>query len=102
MPTGARTGRANRPRPPFDTPSMRAGLGSRPPLALHQARTRDELPALALAIATLLEDEALRRRMGEAGRERRGRLFTVDRMAAEVEALYLELLSPSSAARAAS
>lgn len=49
--------------------------------------------ALAEAIERLLVDEDLRRRLGEAARTRARKLFTSDRMARDVEALYHELLS---------
>src|SRR5262249_5228662 len=45
-------------------------------------------PALASAIQGLLADSALRRRMGGAGRERVGRLFTVEAMMSGMDRLY--------------
>jgi len=42
-----------------------------------------DLEAFSDRIARLLEDQGLRRRMGEAGRERLARFFTIDRLAAE-------------------
>jgi len=49
--------------------------------------------ALAMAIRQLLEDADLRRRMGQAGRQHALEKFTVDRMVAEVKALYTTLLA---------
>lgn len=48
--------------------------------------------ALAEAIGTLARDEALRRRMGEAGRER-AKAFSLVTMIASLDQLYQELLS---------
>ena len=48
--------------------------------------------ALAQAIAQLLADPELRRRMGQAGRERVEQLFSVEQMVRKTEALYEELL----------
>jgi glycosyltransferase involved in cell wall biosynthesis len=48
--------------------------------------------ALAAALRRLLADPQGLRRMGEAGRARAAREFSLDRMTAEVEALYRELL----------
>jgi glycosyltransferase involved in cell wall biosynthesis len=50
--------------------------------------------ALALALRRLLEDGPLRRRMGEAGRARVVARFGWDKVAAETEAFYGELLRP--------
>lgn len=44
--------------------------------------------ALAGAMAELLGDSGLRRTMGEAGRRRAAESFSLDRMVAEVEAMY--------------
>ncbi len=44
--------------------------------------------AMALAITTLLKDEALRRRMGEAGRARARRLFSAERMVQDTLRVY--------------
>ena len=49
--------------------------------------TRDHA-ALAREIVRLLRDEALRRRMGEAGRAHVAERFTVERMVAETAAVY--------------
>lgn len=49
--------------------------------------------ALAQAIERLLEDDGLRRKLGEAARARAREVFTAERMAREVETLYHELLS---------
>lgn len=51
--------------------------------------------ALAAAIVRLLRDEALRRRMGEAGRERVEKKFSVERMVEETAAVYERLASRS-------
>lgn len=48
--------------------------------------------ALAKAILRLMEDEGLRRRMGEAGRERVCTHFSIERTVRETERLYEELL----------
>lgn len=48
------------------------------------------------AISTLLEDRELAESMGEAGRERLDRKFTVDRMVEEVATIYQEILSTKS------
>lgn len=53
---------------------------------------RRDPDALAGAISRLLEDAALRERMGESGRARRDAEFDLDRMVRRVEDLYLELL----------
>jgi glycosyltransferase involved in cell wall biosynthesis len=47
--------------------------------------------ALAAAIVRLLQDDALRRRMGEAGRERVEKKFSVERMVEETAAVYERL-----------
>ncbi len=47
--------------------------------------------ALAQAIVRLLQDRALRRRMGQAGRERVEQHFSVERMVQATEALYEKL-----------
>jgi glycosyltransferase involved in cell wall biosynthesis len=49
--------------------------------------------ALAEAIACLLQAPDLRRRMGQAGRERVKKRFTVERMVSRTEALYRELIA---------
>lgn len=49
--------------------------------------------ALAQAIERLLEDDGLRRKLGEAARVRARKLFTDERMARDVEALYHEILA---------
>jgi glycosyltransferase involved in cell wall biosynthesis len=59
--------------------------------------------ALATAVAALLGDRERARRLGEAGRERRRRLFSVTATTRAVEALYEELLAdtgPAGAGRA--
>ena len=48
--------------------------------------------ALADRIVQLLKDEALRRRMGEAGLARARQLFTVERMVEETAAVYRDLV----------
>ncbi len=57
--------------------------------------------ALAGALAALLEDPAAARRMGEQGRARAAKLFPVDRMVQETEALYAALLERHRPARGA-
>lgn len=49
-------------------------------------------PALAAAIRRLLDDPALRQRMGEAGRARVAAEFTFERMLERIEAVYREVL----------
>lgn len=49
-------------------------------------------PALAGAINTLLEDDLLRCRMGEAGRKRVRSEFTLETMAVRVEGIYRQVL----------
>jgi glycosyltransferase involved in cell wall biosynthesis len=49
--------------------------------------------AVAEATVSLLRDPELRRRMAEASRRRHAERFTVERMVAETEALYREVLS---------
>lgn len=51
--------------------------------------------ALADAVLRLLDDSALREKLGRAGRERAEALFGADRHAAEVMAVYEELLGGS-------
>ena len=54
--------------------------------------TRDHV-ALAQALVGLLKDDALRKRMGEAGLARVSERFTVDRMVAETAAAYEKVRS---------
>jgi len=54
--------------------------------------------AMAAAIVRLLNDEALRRRMGEAGYARVGERFTVERMLAGTVAIYQRVAGSSLAA----
>jgi glycosyltransferase involved in cell wall biosynthesis len=48
--------------------------------------------ALADALARLAEDRELARRLGEAGRERLQKHFSIDKMVGDTETLYRELL----------
>jgi len=48
--------------------------------------------ALAQALQRLLEDEQLRQRMGEAGRQRALEKFTLDRMLQETQRVYQKVL----------
>ncbi len=48
--------------------------------------------ALAGALQRLIADPELRRRMGEAGREKALRKFTLSRMLCETERVYEEIL----------
>lgn len=50
-----------------------------------------DVPALAEALARVVADEALRRRMGEAGRRRFLERFTLDEQVARMAALYRRL-----------
>ena len=54
---------------------------------------RGNVGALASAIGALLQDPALRRRMGEAGRARALQLFDWDRTAEQFDQLYREILA---------
>ncbi len=77
-------------------PVVATAVGGVPELVEH-GRTGYLVPpgdteALARALHDLLQDEALRRQMGEAGRERALRQFTEDRMLSRTEALYREVL----------
>ncbi len=54
---------------------------------------RGSVPALAEALVTLLEDPALRHRMGEAGRRRTAEVFTPRRMSQTMLEVYQALLS---------
>jgi glycosyltransferase involved in cell wall biosynthesis len=54
-----------------------------------------DAPALAAALRRLLDDEALRRRCGAAGRARWAAHFTAETMADETVALYRRLLAPA-------
>jgi glycosyltransferase involved in cell wall biosynthesis len=56
--------------------------------------------ALAGALDRLVGDAHLRQEMGRAGQERVARMFTLDRMADETEALYYEMVAAGSQARA--
>ena len=58
-----------------------------------------DAPALAAAIAELLEDEALRRRCGTAGLDRVRQLFAVERMVDETLQVYRELAAAPPARR---
>jgi len=58
--------------------------------------------AMAREIVGLLRDEALRTRMGEAGRVRVGEKFTVERMVAETAAAYARVAGTRHAADTAS
>ncbi len=49
--------------------------------------------ALAASLRELAADRALARRMGDAGRARLARHFTVERLVEDLEAVYLEALS---------
>lgn len=54
---------------------------------------RGDATALARAMITLSQNPALRRRLGEAGKDRARRLFSVEVMASGYEKLYLSLLN---------
>jgi len=56
--------------------------------------------ALAEALQRLFKDKELRRRMGEAGREKALRSFTLGRMLRETQAVYEEMLAGCRARRA--
>jgi glycosyltransferase involved in cell wall biosynthesis len=52
-----------------------------------------DVPALAAALRALLEDSALRQRMGECGRRRAEAAFGVEQVTAQTLAIYRELLT---------
>ena len=54
--------------------------------------TEPSAEALAAAVTTLLADNALRSRMGQAARERAETLFSQQRLARDTQALYEEIL----------
>ncbi len=54
---------------------------------------------MAAALASLAGDAAWRQRMGEAGRERFQQVFTADRMAQEMAALYRRVVTADAALR---
>ncbi|MDZ7269997.1 MAG: glycosyltransferase family 4 protein [candidate division KSB1 bacterium] len=56
-----------------------------------------DVASLTKAVVRLLTDAELRHRLGRAGRQRVKRLFTVERMAAQVEMLSRGLLGPRQA-----
>ena len=51
-----------------------------------------DVEAMAAALRRMLTDEALRRRMGQAGKERADREFSAERYVADVRALYERVL----------
>jgi len=53
---------------------------------------RGDMPGLASALRRLLADAALRRRLGEAGRQRAVERFSSERMAVDTEAVYRTVL----------
>ena len=57
-----------------------------------------DAPALAAALRRLLQDEALRRRMGEAARARAVRMFSTEAMMRQVAEVYAEVTSKRRAA----
>jgi glycosyltransferase involved in cell wall biosynthesis len=58
-------------------------------------------PALADALARLLDDVELRHRLGTAAQQRFGELFTVQQMVHNYERLYARLIAGSSSTVAA-
>src|SRR5258708_23361770 len=58
----------------------------------------DDPQSLATALGRLLEDRALRHRLGQAARQRAERAFTVDTMAAAYVALYARAVQSRGAA----
>lgn len=62
---------------------------------------RDDVTALRDRIAQLLEDQALRTRMGQAGRHHYEQCFTLDRMVGETLAVYQNVLHEFSKAKPA-
>jgi glycosyltransferase involved in cell wall biosynthesis len=57
--------------------------------------TRCEVPPLAAALASLVSDPGLRRRLGEAGQRLAQRRFSADAMTSAVLAMYREVLARS-------
>jgi glycosyltransferase involved in cell wall biosynthesis len=66
-----------------------------------QLAAREDAAGLGSAVAALLADADLRRRMGQAGRSHVTSLYTLDRLVADHAALYGELLTARRAARQA-
>jgi len=79
-----------------EIPVVASDAGGLPEVVEHEVTglivPRGDDHALAEAISRLLVDEALRRRMGQAGRERALRLFDWDNSAKSFNALYRRLL----------
>jgi rhamnosyl/mannosyltransferase len=79
-------------------PVVSTALPSGVPWVNQHARTGIVVPpgdhdALAAAIQALIADPALRRRLGEAARERVLAEFTADRMAERTLAVYRDVLN---------
>lgn len=81
------------------TPVVNTWLDSGVPFVSRDGETGITVPpanagVLADALNRLLDDEPLRRRMGEAGRERVRRELSLERMVAQTLAVYRESVSP--------
>jgi glycosyltransferase involved in cell wall biosynthesis len=78
-------------------PTVVTDVGGNPEIVEHGATgllaPRGDDAGLADAMLALLADPQRRRRMGEAGRERVTRLFTLDRMIEDYRRLYRDVLS---------
>jgi len=79
-------------------PVVSTSVASGVPWVNHHNETGVVVPpgdpaALAVALRDLLEDPALRHRLGEAGRRRVAQEFTAARMAARTVALYRDVLA---------
>jgi glycosyltransferase involved in cell wall biosynthesis len=75
-------------------PAVTTAVGSAPEVVLDGVTglvVPTDVEALTAATAALLGDDALRRRLGEAGREHAARAFSVEGMVAAHLALYAEL-----------
>ncbi|MBA3345708.1 MAG: glycosyltransferase family 4 protein, partial [Gemmatimonadales bacterium] len=78
-----------------EVPVVASDAGGLPEVVEHGVTglvvPRGDVTALANAIGTLLDDPALRRRMGQAGRQRALRLFDWDRTAERFEQVYRDV-----------
>ena len=78
-------------------PLLVTDVGGLPEIVEHgvtgEVVASGDVPALTASLARLLDDAGLRARMGAAGAVRTARLFTAERMARGMEALFLRLLA---------
>ncbi len=77
-------------------PAVVSDVGGNPEIVEHGTNgyvfARGDPRSLAAAILALGADEALRRRLGEAGRRRAERLFDARRYARDLQSVYTEIL----------